>query len=192
MTEYLDRDNLKVLVDKVLESCNEVKIATLSDELTISQVVKFFEKQGRSFTKTMIQNYVRVGVIPPPVGKRYYTRNHLILLTLIDNLKSVYSLEEIKVILATVRNEPDIFEDDMIKTADIYKSYIEMRKEVLAHWAGTIPKIFDRVERLVNEDGIEDKDKSAVTQFMIVMTLMAETIAMKELVNEVINKYYSK
>ena len=192
MTEYLDRDNLKVLVDKVLESCNEVKIATLSDELTISQVVKFFEKQGRSFTKTMIQNYVRVGVIPPPVGKRYYTRNHLILLTLIDNLKSVYSLEEIKVILATVRNEPDIFEDDMIKTADMYKSYIEMRKEVLAHWAGTIPKIFDRVERLVNEDGIEDKDKSAVTQFMIVMTLMAETIAMKELVNEVINKYYSK
>ncbi len=192
MNEYLDKDRLMELVDKVLDNCNEVKIATLSDELTISQVVKFFEKQGRTFTKTMIQNYVRVGVLPPPLGKRYYTRNHLILLTLIDNLKSAYSLEEIRIILGPVRNNPDVFEDDMIKAVDIYKSYVEMRKEVLAHWAGTIPKIFDRVERLVEEEGVKDEDKSAVTQFMIVMTVMAETIAMKDLVNEVINKYYNK
>lgn len=192
MNEFLDKDKLMMLVGKVIDNCNEVKIATLSDELTISQVVKFFEKQGRTFTKTMIQNYVRVGALPPPVEKRYYTRNHLILLTLIDNLKSVYSLEEIKMILAPVRNNPDIFEDDMIKTTDIYKSYIEIRKEVLAHWADTIPKIFDRVKKLVEEEGVKDEDKSAVVQFMIVMTVMAETIAMKDLVNEIIEKYYNK
>jgi len=192
MKDFLDKDKLMMLVGKVIDNCNEVKIATLSDELTISQVVKFFERQGRTFTKTMIQNYVRVGVLPPPLGKRYYTRNHLILLTLIDNLKSVYSLEEIKMILAPVRNNPDIFEDDMIKTTDMYKSYIEMRKEVLANWADTIPKVFDSVKRQVEEEGVKDEDRSAVTQFMIIMTVMAETIAMKDLVNEIIEKYYKK
>ncbi|WP_010681072.1 DUF1836 domain-containing protein [Acetivibrio cellulolyticus] len=192
MNANLDKNELMRIVSKVTSNADEVKIATLSDELTISQVVKFFEKQGKSFTKTMIQNYVRVGVLPPPIGKRYYTRNHLILLTLIDNLKSVYSLEEIKMILSPVRNDPDIFEDDVIKTMDIYKGYVEMRKEVLARWEDSVPKLFDRVEKLVNEEGVREEDKSAATQFMIILTVMAESIAMKDLVNEVIKEYYNK
>jgi DNA-binding transcriptional MerR regulator len=180
------------LVSKIISNSDEVKIATLSDELTISQVVKFFEKQGRTFTKTMIQNYVRVGVLPPPIGKRYYTRNHLILLTLIDSLKNAYSLEEIKMILGPIRNNPEIFEDDMMKTMDIYKGYLEMRKEALARWEDSVPKLFDRVEKLVDEEGVRKEDKKAATQFMIVLTIMAESIAMKDLVNEVIKEYYSK
>ena len=74
----------------------------------------------------MIQNYVRVGVLPPPVDKRYYTRDHLVLLTLIDSLKSIYSLDEIKTLLEPVRNNPDIFEDDLIKANDVYRNYITM------------------------------------------------------------------
>lgn len=37
-----------------------IQLSTFNDEMTISQVVRFFNKQGRNFTKTMIQNYVRV------------------------------------------------------------------------------------------------------------------------------------
>lgn len=54
----------------------------------------------------MIQNYVRVGVIPPPVDKRYYTKNHLILLTLVDNLKLIYSLDEIKTLFGPILKIP--------------------------------------------------------------------------------------
>lgn len=192
MSTYLDKNELMRLFNNVINNSDEVKIATLCDELTISQVVKFFEKQGKTFTKTMIQNYVRVGVLPPPLEKRYYTRNHLIFLTLIDSLKNVYSLEEIKTILTPVRNNPDIFDDDMIKAMDIYKSYIEMKKSVLSHWENTLPKLVDKVEKLVSEEGIRNEDKNIATQFMIVLTVMAESIAMKELVNEVIKEYYNK
>lgn len=192
MDSNISKSKLMELVSKVISNSDEVKIATLSDELTISQVVKFFEKQGKTFTKTMIQNYVRVGVLPPPIGKRYYTRDHLVLLTLIDSLKNAYSLEEIKIILGPIRNNPDIFEDDMIKTMDIYKGYLEMRKEALARWEDSVPKLFDRVEKLVDEEGVRKEDKKAATQFMIVLTVMAESIAMKDLVNEVIKEYYSK
>jgi len=192
MSTYLDKEKLMKLFDNVINNFDEVKIATLSDELTISQVVRFFEKQGKSFTKTMIQNYVRVGVMPPPIEKRYYTRNHLILLTLIDNLKNVYSLEEIKTVLAPVRNNPDIFDDDMIKAMDIYKSYIEMRKEVLSHWEDCLPKVVDSVEKIVTKEGIQENDRGIARQFMIVLTVMAESIAMKDLVDEIIEQYYSK
>jgi len=66
-------------------------------EMTISQVIKFFQRKGIDFTKTMIQNYVRVGVIDPPYG-RFYIDRHMKALAMLEFLKPVYSLDEIKYI----------------------------------------------------------------------------------------------
>lgn len=189
MPNAINKESLLKLANDIIEKDDQVKIATLSDELTISQVVRFFEKQGRSFTKTMIQNYVRVGVLPPPADKRYYTRNHLILLTLIDNLKTIYSLEEIKAVLEPVRNNPDIFEDDLINTSDVYKNYLTIRKELISKWKESLPRLFDRVDSLLEEDGINESEKNTAAAFMIALTIMAETIAMKDLTNAIINQY---
>lgn len=192
MAGNINKESLLALANTIIDRDDDVKIATLSDELTISQVVKFFEKQGRSFTKTMIQNYVRVGVLPPPIDKRYYTRNHLILLTLIDNLKVIYSLEEIRTLLEPVRNNPEIFEDDIIKAKDVYKNYVDMRKATLSRWKESLPKLFDDVDKLLNEDGVREEEKNIATSFMIALTIMAETIAMKDLINGIIKEYIKK
>lgn len=189
MIKAMDKNSLMALANEITERDDQVKIATLSDELTISQVVKFFERQSRSFTKTMIQNYVRVGVLPPPVEKRYYTQNHLVLLTLIDNLKAIYSLEEIRTVLEPIRNNPEIFEDDLIKTTDIYRSYLTIRKKVLSRWRETLPEIFDSVNGAVGENEISEEERTRATTFMIALTIMAETIAMKDLVTEIIEEY---
>lgn len=189
MSDRLNKDVILELTNKIIDREDQVKIATLSDELTISQVVKFFERQGRNFTKTMIQNYVRVGVLPPPVDKRNYTRNHLILLTLIDNLKAIYSLEEIKTVLAPIRNNPDIFDDDIIKTTDVYRNYLTMRKEALDQWKVSMPGLFDRIGHLITEDGVKESERGTAAAFMIALTVMAETIAMKDLINEIMKEY---
>ncbi|MCX7923749.1 MAG: DUF1836 domain-containing protein [Clostridia bacterium] len=192
MDTNIDKDSLLKLANNIIDKDDQVKIITLSDELTISQVVKFFERQGRSFTKTMIQNYIRVGVLPPPVDKRYYTKNHLVLLTLIDNLKSIYSLDEIRTVLEPIRNNPDIFEDDIIKTTDVYKNYLTMRKEALDRWKESLPYLFDSIKKLLDEDGIKENEKNVATAFMIALTTMAETIAMKDLVNGILEEYIKK
>jgi DNA-binding transcriptional MerR regulator len=75
---------------------------TLSDirqyntALTISQLMKFCDKKGLSITRPMVQNYIRMGLLPPPVDKRFYTHNHIAALTVIEHLKNVYEIEEIK------------------------------------------------------------------------------------------------
>lgn len=189
MHSMINKESLLKLADTIIAKDDQVKIVTLSDELTISQVVKFFDKQGRNFTKTMIQNYVRVGVLPPPVDKRYYTKNHLVLLTLIDHLKAIYSLEEIKIVLKPITNNPEIFDDDLIKTTDVYKNYLAMRKASLGKWMESLPKIFDKVESLLKEDGIHKDEMNRATAFMIALTVMAETIAMKDLVGEMMKEY---
>lgn len=191
VTKSIDKDSLLNLANQIIDRDDQVKIASLSDELTISQVVKFFNRQGRNFTKTMIQNYVRVGVLPPPVDKRYYTKNHLVLLTLIDNLKAIYSLDEIKLVLAPIRNNPEIFDDDMIKPMDVYRNYLTLRQETLGKWKESLPKMFDKIECMLSEDGIKDEERNTATAFMIALTIMAETIAMRDLINGIINEYVS-
>ncbi len=74
-------------------------IGMYNQNLLLSQVVDFFERRNIFLTKTAIQNYVRIGLLPKPLGGRYYTRGHLIILVMIDKLKECFSLEEIKAIL---------------------------------------------------------------------------------------------
>jgi DNA-binding transcriptional MerR regulator len=189
MTEGLDRESLLKLANEIIDRDDQVKIATLTDELTISQVVKFFGKQGRNFTKTMIQNYIRVGVLPPPVDKRYYTSDHLVLLTLIDNLKDIYSLDEIKTLLEPIKNNPDIFDDDIIETTDIYKNYLTIRKAALSRWKESLPKIFDDIEYLLDLDDVKERDRDKSVPFMLALTIMAETIAMKDVIKGIVHRY---
>ena len=192
MSGNINKHTLLILADKIIDRDDQVKIATLSDELTISQVVKFFERQGRSFTKTMIQNYVRVGVLPPPVEKRYYTKNHLVLLTLIDNLKAIYSLEEIRTVLIPIRNNPDLFEDDIIKATDVYRNYLALRKETLDQWKKSLPDMFDKINKLLEEDRVADSEKNTAAAFMISLTIMADTIAMRDLIAEISREHIKK
>jgi len=100
------------------------KLTGCSDRMTISQAVVFLERQGLSITKTMIQNYVRVNALTPPVDGRRYTRNHILMIILIDRFKSVCSLEEIGRLLSpyaqnAINGEnPDMF--------DVYKKFCEL------------------------------------------------------------------
>ena len=70
-------------------------IGSYKSEITISQVIRFFNGFGMSFTKTMIQHYVRVGILPSPLRKRYYVKSHIIRLSMIYELKDIYPLPEI-------------------------------------------------------------------------------------------------
>lgn len=49
----------------------------------------------------MIQNYIKEGLLMPPYGK-FYNRGHVILLTLIYNLKSILTIKDIKKLLSPI------------------------------------------------------------------------------------------
>ena len=59
------------------------------------QLVPFQREEERLLTSSMINNYVKGGVQPRPIQKKY-GRDHLAMLTMICMLKSVLSLPEIQ------------------------------------------------------------------------------------------------
>ena len=55
--------------------------------------------QGKQITSTMINNYVKHGIVKGPIKKRY-SKRHVAYLIVVCILKSVYSLEEISNLIA--------------------------------------------------------------------------------------------
>ena len=65
--------------------------ATLSDYIKTDST----DSKDSFITKTMINNYVKQGIIPPPIHKKY-SKLHLAELFVICILKQVYSINDIK------------------------------------------------------------------------------------------------
>ncbi|MBR6641099.1 MAG: DUF1836 domain-containing protein, partial [Clostridia bacterium] len=55
-------------------------------------------KKDKFITKTMINNYVKQGILKPPVNKKY-SKSHIAKLFAICVLKQVYSMQDIKKLL---------------------------------------------------------------------------------------------
>ena len=82
-------------------------------DLYLDQVVNYLEKylinytankEDKIITKTMINNYVKQGIMPAP-NKKKYNREHLAYLLVIGILKQVYSINDIgKLIALTIEH----------------------------------------------------------------------------------------
>lgn len=118
--------------------------------MSVSKVVKFFEKQNIFFTKTMIQNYIRIGVLPELEERRYYTKKHFILLVLIENFKYAFSLDDIKSFF-----EPflDAEKSDLIDIEEFYNTYLLNKKKEEDIMQLHLKKIY------LNFDDFKDKPK---------------------------------
>ena len=134
-----------------------------STQLAISNVVKFFDQRGVTVTKSMIQNYVRDGLLPPPVNKRYYTHKHLAALALIDALKTVYEMTVIRAVLKPLMDEEGI-------PLEVYHECVQKTEEMAARWQ-------ESVAPLVSAPSVSEGT----------LFLMAHSVDLKDEVIEMVN-----
>jgi len=99
--------------------------------MTISQVLKFCERKNMGITRGMIQNYIRDGLLPPPVNKRTYTHKHLAALAMIDRLKTVFDMPTIKEALSPYMDEEGL-------PIDVYATIMEKLIGMEAKWRASI------------------------------------------------------
>jgi DNA-binding transcriptional MerR regulator len=110
-----------------------------SPTMTISQVLKFCEKKGLDISRAMIQNYIRDGLLPPPVKKRLYTHKHLAALVMIVHLKAVFDMPVIHKVLGP-------YIDDEGLPLEIYSNLFEKLHILTQEWEGLVSRV------LANED----------------------------------------
>jgi len=143
-------------------------IMSYNDSMTISQVVKFFERQGVVFTKSMIQHYVRVGVLPPPEDKRRYTRYHLLLLAVIERLKGIYSLDDLS----------DVFSG--FEPADeLIDPFQELMEFAVTAWRETMSGLADKAMETADELGLDKQAARRAFEAFLLLGIMSQSAAAK-------------
>ena len=101
----------KDMINSILASVSRIDYIKPDDipniELYMDQVTTFMEEQLAStkrydedkiLTKTMINNYAKNKLLPPPEKKRY-SREHILMLIFIYYFKNILSISDIQTIL---------------------------------------------------------------------------------------------
>ena len=101
------------------------QVITLMDKL----LSPFSHDGDRLLTSSMINNYVKDGVLPRPEAKKY-SRDHLARLFMICMLKSVLSLPEINTILQGMTSEQGVDE--------LYQNFIALQSQINQETASRI------------------------------------------------------
>ena len=128
-------------------------------DLYMDQVITLMDKQlapfsgdgERLLTSSMINNYVKDGVLPRPESKKY-SRNHLAMLLMICMLKSVLSLPEIHNILEGMTAGKGV--------EDLYPAFTTIHRQAMQEAASRI-------------DAAREQDTAALYQLAMTMALEA-------------------
>ncbi len=137
-------------------------------DLYMDQVMQLFESKlsytkrnddDKVLTKTMINNYAK-GNLLMKIKNKKYTKNHLILMGLIYNLKGALSLTDIKTIFTPIINSFDNEQDYPLN--DIYQAFLDIYDLNLDDLKLSSNKIYENIKQLVNEknnalDDFEEK-----------------------------------
>ena len=167
---------IKTDIEETLAKCLQLRqrnllrdVMSYNDSMTISQVIKFFERQGVVFTKPMIQHYVRIGVIPPPEDKRRYTRLHLLMLSILEQLKGIYALDDIAPAFSG------------FTSADVLiKLYQEFAASAVDLWRETLEALIGKASDAANGMELNERQTQRIFESFVMLGLMMQSAAAKQ------------
>lgn len=132
--------NTNDLLKSILESFDRIDYVKLQDipniELYMDQVTTFMDDKLRKdsrypeddkvMTKTMINNYAKNDLLPPPVKKKY-SREHVLVLIFIYYYKNILSISDIQTLLHPITDK--YFQTDKdFSIENIYEEVFSMEK----------------------------------------------------------------
>lgn len=131
-------------------------------DLYIDQVIQLFDTgfsemkrkpDDKILTKTMINNYAK-GKLFFPVSNKKYSRNHVMLISLIYQMKSALSINDVKQVLAGINDKAAQKEIDLSR---FYESYLEVQRSNEDLFKGNLEQQLSRTEAESAEFG-DDRD----------------------------------
>ena len=189
--------NVEQLLEKVLDSFSEFDYIRTGDiptiDLYMDQVTTFMDsklknttrnpEEDKILTKTMINNYAKSDLLPPPVRKKY-TKEHLLVMIFIYYFKSVMSIGDIEVILNPITER--YFGKSGMGMKDIYTEILKLEMPQLA---GLQKDLQEKCEMAKNSfEDAADKDKDALQTFALICMLSMDVFSKKLLIERMVDE----
>lgn len=129
--------NTEEILDEIIDKMQDVMKIRTDDipniDLYMDQVTTFMDEKLRNsvrkgeaeeniLTKTMINNYAKNDLLPPPVKKKY-SREHMVVLIFIYYFKSFLTINDIATLLQPITEE-HFGREDTLKVTDIFDEIV--------------------------------------------------------------------
>ena len=156
-------------------------------ELYMDQVTTFMEQKlknnnryedDKTLTKTMINNYTKNHLLPPPVKKKY-SKNHIFLLIYIYYLKNFLSINDISVLLAPLMEH--FSEKDELQS--IYETIFNIEKEHTKFLRDSIEETYQK-----SRNTFSGENKDYLEQLSFISLLSYDIYLKKQVVEKLIDE----
>ena len=156
-------------------------------DLYMDQVTRFMDQHlgstlrsedDKTLTKTMINNYTKNKLLPPPEKKRY-SRKHLILLIYIFYLKNVVSISDIRRILGPMADS----DTEADKVFDTYRSFFEMEKLQYFNTESSIMR-----SQQIAEKKLPEGEDEYISKMAFIYMLAYDVFMKKRLIEKLIDE----
>ena len=192
----IDNDDL---LNSIIASLGRIDTISATEipgiDLYMDQLTSFMDERlkkttrhpesDKILTKTMINNYAKNDLLPPPVKKKY-SRDHIILLIFIYYFKSVLSINDIQTLLEPLKER---FQntDQEFNLSDIYNTCFDLQKEELDPLIEDIKKKYERSLSTFEDNGISEDEKKKMQMFSFIIQMLFDVYIKKLLMEKILD-----
>ncbi|MBP5598354.1 DUF1836 domain-containing protein [Pseudobutyrivibrio sp.] len=189
-------DNSKKRLNDILRQLAEIDYVHPEDipniDLYMDQVLTFLNQElgtvrevneDKAMTKTMINNYTKNQILPPPEKKKY-SREHMLNLIFIYYFKNFLGLKDIKSILDPI-NEKYYSDSKGVDFFDIYCNMVGYEHTVAKEVTKDIIKKYNFSRQVFEEEDEESKD--ILQDFTFICLLSFDVFVKKMMIEQYIS-----
>lgn len=186
------------LITSIIKKLDYIKPGMIPDiDLYMDQVTTFMDsnlakskrnEDDKILTKTMINNYAKNDLLPPP-HKKKYSKEHMLVLIFIYYLKNILSISDIQTLLSPLTDKYFSADDDL-SLEEIYETVFELEeKQFKAMTKDVLQKYSLAREQFTSED---PKDCEFLQTFSFICMLAFDVYVKKQMIEKLIDEMKEK
>ena len=185
---------------KNLQTLDYIKPGDIPNiDLYMDQVTTFMDEhlaEGKRFpddkilTKTMINNYTKNQLLPPPYKKKY-SKDHMLLLIFIYYFKNILSINDIRSIfkpLTEMFSNKEEFKKNDINLETIYAEVFGYEKEQADLLVKDLIRKFKTAEGAFEGKIENDEERELLMSFSFICTLAFDVYIKKTMIEKIIDQ----
>ena len=192
-SDVMEKQNIMSIL-KNLNSNQKIKLEDIPDlDLYMHQDIQLFENNlsgtkrnddDKVLTKTMINNYAKAKLLMSIKNKKY-TKEHLILMSLIYELKGGLSINDIKYLLTNIVSKYE--NNDEYDLRKLYELFLEINNYDCEEFKKSVEKKVDVLkEKFKDNSGDEDYDE----KFLLISSMISMSNMYRRMGEALIDEYF--
>lgn len=186
----------KDLLNSILSSISRIDYIRPNEipniDLYMDQVTTFMEEQlkrtkryeeDKILTKTMINNYAKNNLLPPPVKKKY-SKEHVLVMIFIYYFKNILSIKDIESVLTPI-TEKTFDKEESLDMTSVYEEICQMEKSRIDDLKKDVTNSYKLAMDSFSE--LPSEEKEYLQLFAFICNLSFDVYVKKQIIEKMID-----